>query len=57
VVYAREWWLFIKKPLRVGVSFLEAIVYLLIRAVVSKVVVRVTTQRQSLLKLGKGPGS
>jgi len=38
VVHAREWWLFIKKPLRVGVPFLEAIIYLLIRAVVGKAV-------------------
>jgi len=38
VVYAREWWLFIKKPLRVRVPFLGAIVYLLIRAVIGKAV-------------------
>jgi len=38
VVHAREWQLFIKKLLRVGVLFLGAIVYFLIRAVVSKAV-------------------
>ena len=38
MVHTGEWWLFIKKPLRVEVPFLGAIVYILIRAVVSKAV-------------------
>jgi len=38
VVHAGEWQLFIKKPLRVEVLFLGAIIYILIRAVVSKAV-------------------
>jgi len=38
VVYAGDWWLFLRKPLSLEVLFLEAIAYHLIRAVVSKAV-------------------